>query len=166
MIMRKCITKKIRELRIKNKLTIQELAKKLDIPASTLGMYERGMRNPDIELVMKIAAIFDVDVKFFYDENHMISEIINSIDKIENNSEIIKARKRAGGFCELCSQVAPFFLQDGTPYLEAHKINIKYNIKKIVMLCPNCRKKMEILNYIGDINYLKKIIEREMKYGK
>ncbi len=164
--MRKCITKKIRELRIKNKLTIQELAKKIGIPASTLGMYERGMRNPDIELVMKIATIFNVDIKFFYDENYMISEIINSIDEIGNNSEIIKARKRAGGFCELCRQMAPFFLQDGTPYLETHKIIIKENIEKVVMLCPNCKKKIEILKYIGDINYLKGIIEREMEDGK
>lgn len=164
--MRKCITKKIRELRIENKLTIQELAKKIDIPASTLGMYERGMRNPDIELVMKIAAIFNVDIKFFYDENYIISEIINSIDEIGNDFEIIKARKRAGGFCELCRQMAPFLLQDGTPYLETHKIIIKENIEKVVMLCPNCKKKIEILKYIGDINYLKEIVEREMEDGE
>lgn len=162
MYMKKCITKKIRELRIENKLTIQELANKLNIPPSSLGMYERGMRNPDLELVMKISSIFNVDAKYFYDENNTISELINNINKIEEKSELIEAKKRAGEFCELCNGLTPFFLENGDPYLEDLEINIKDNVTKIAMLCPNCKKKVEILKYAGDINYLKRKIEREL----
>ena len=61
------------------------------------------------------------------------------------------ARRRADGICELCGQPAPFKKKDGDPFLETHHIKLlskggKDTIKNTVALCPNCHRKMHIVN--------------------
>lgn len=53
---------KIRENRKKLDLTQSELAEKLNISTSTIGMYEQGRRTPPIESLLKLSDIFGVEL--------------------------------------------------------------------------------------------------------
>ena len=53
-----------RNLRIERGFTQAELAKKLNISRSTIGMYETGSREPDYETLEKIADFFNVDIDY------------------------------------------------------------------------------------------------------
>lgn len=78
------------------------------------------------------------------------------------------AKIRAKGKCELCGKDAPFMNHDGEPYLESHHLqpvsegghDTKDNI---CALCPNCHRKMHILNKREDLNKIRKRIERDEK---
>ena len=81
-----------------------------------------------------------------YDRNPWVSEF---------------AKRRAKGKCQLCGQPAPFECKDGTPYLETHHIiwlseGGADTVDNTVALCPNCHRKMHILNSIDDIQKLKR----------
>lgn len=61
------------------------------------------------------------------------------------------ALHRAGGVCQLCDAPAPFRKQDTTPYLEVHHIEWLSRggvdtINNTVALCPNCHRKMHVLD--------------------
>jgi 5-methylcytosine-specific restriction protein A len=60
-------------------------------------------------------------------------------------------KRRANGVCELCNHDAPFKDSKGQPYLETHHIQWLANggedsIANTVALCPNCHRKMHVLN--------------------
>ncbi len=83
--------------------------------------------------------------------------------KVYHRDPVIAAyvKKRANGYCQLCGKRAPFNDQNGEPYLECH--HIKWISKggmdsadNCVALCPNCHRKMHILN---DSEDLKKLIK-------
>lgn len=70
------------------------------------------------------------------------------------------ARRRAKGRCELCSEPAPFNRKDGSPYLETHHIEWLANggadtVENTVALCPNCHRKMHVVNDDNDQNSLR-----------
>lgn len=54
----------IKRLRSSAGLTQVELAEKLGVSRSTIGMYETGTRNPDSEMLEKIADLFNVDIDY------------------------------------------------------------------------------------------------------
>ena len=61
------------------------------------------------------------------------------------------AKRRAKGICQLCLQAAPFKNKSGDPFLETHHIQWlskggEDSIKNTVALCPNCHRKMHLLN--------------------
>lgn len=67
---------RLSELRQAGGLTQVELAKRLDISRSTLGMYELGRREPDIETLEKIADFFNVDMDFLLGNSDKTTKII------------------------------------------------------------------------------------------
>ena len=82
--------------------------------------------------------------------------------KVYNRNSTIAAyaKKRANGICQLCGQPAPFADQNGEPYLECHHIDWLSkggmdSADNCVALCPNCHKKMHIINDKNDIALLK-----------
>lgn len=88
--------------------------------------------------------------------------VIKAQVKVYNRDPKIAAsvKIRANGHCQLCGQKAPFNDESGTPYLECHHIKWLSNggmdsIDNCVALCPNCHRKMHILNNAGDIDFLK-----------
>ena len=52
----------IRSFRIHSGLTQKELAKKLSISTSAVGMYEQNRRMPDLDTLQKLAQIFDISI--------------------------------------------------------------------------------------------------------
>lgn len=53
-----------KQLRIASGYTQQEIAEKLGISRSTIGMYETGAREPDFETLEAIADFFNVDTDY------------------------------------------------------------------------------------------------------
>lgn len=93
--------KKLRLLRKKAGITQANLAKKLGISPSTVGMYEQGRREPDSAMLVKIADTFDVSVDYLIDfkkskrkfEN--ADEIADRIEFILRNKDYLKNSKNA-----------------------------------------------------------------------
>ena len=68
----------------------------------------------------------------------------------------------AEGRCELCEEPAPFLNSNGEGFLEVHHIQHLANdgddtIENTVALCPNCHRKMHILDKKKDIKKLNNI---------
>lgn len=73
-------------------------------------------------------------------------------------------KRRAKGICQLCEQAAPFKNKKGKAYLETHHIEWlskggEDSIVNTVALCPNCHKKMHVLNIEKDIEKLKEKVK-------
>lgn len=71
------------------------------------------------------------------------------------------AKRKANGICQLCNESAPFNKRNGEPFLETHHVVWLSNggedsIENTVALCPNCHRKMHILNLNPDIKKLKR----------
>jgi 5-methylcytosine-specific restriction protein A len=74
------------------------------------------------------------------------------------------AKIRAKGVCQLCQKAAPFLDKYNEPYLETHHIiwlskGGDDSIQNTVALCPNCHKKMHILDLEEDRKQLFQAIE-------
>ncbi|WP_338749822.1 HNH endonuclease [Bacillus sp. FJAT-52991] len=68
--------------------------------------------------------------------------------------------RMARGICQLCDQPAPFKDKQNNPYLEVHHIEWLSrggddSIENTIALCPNCHKKMHVLDEKSDVNKLK-----------
>jgi 5-methylcytosine-specific restriction protein A len=69
------------------------------------------------------------------------------------------AKRRADGHCELCKEPAPFTDKAGKPYLETHHIEWLARggadtIENTVALCPNCHRKVHVLDQDSDFRRL------------
>ena len=68
--------KVFKSLRTQHKLTQQELATKLGVSRSAIGMYENGEREPDFETLEAIADFFNVSMdEFFVNDRKNINYI-------------------------------------------------------------------------------------------
>lgn len=63
------IGKKLKSLRKSRNLTQTELGKRLGIPTSTLGMYERNKRTPSPDILAKYINFFDVTYDYIFGNN-------------------------------------------------------------------------------------------------
>ncbi len=55
---------RIKNLRLLFNFTQKELANKLNIRQNTYSQYENGLREPSIEILIKLAEIFDTSIDF------------------------------------------------------------------------------------------------------
>lgn len=60
---------RMRELRLKRNLNMKEVAKALDIPYTTYVNYEKGAREPNSEMLVKIANFFEVSIDYLLKRN-------------------------------------------------------------------------------------------------
>ncbi|MCO7125140.1 helix-turn-helix transcriptional regulator [Sporolactobacillus shoreicorticis] len=70
---------RLKSLRIEKGITQKDLGDRLKLSESAIGMYERGERQPSIDLLRKIAEFFDVSRPYLLGD----SDIRNSSDKNE-----------------------------------------------------------------------------------
>ena len=108
-----------------------------------------------------------------------IDEIKDKAKKIENKKAVSKevktiyrernqyiseyTKERAKGICDLCGEEAPFKDKNGKPYLETHHVVTLANegpdaIYNTVAICPNCHRKIHVLNKKEDTDKLAKVI--------
>lgn len=153
---------KLKRLRKERKKTIREVATQTRISPSAIGMYERGERTPTMQTAVILSQYFGIPLDELIDIEKDDAEIVTNV-VCKNHllkDEVLIAKERSNSNCELCGKMAPFIDNNGEPFLEVYRL-FKPTINNktgIVMLCPNCKRKMEILNLEGDYNYLKSLI--------
>ena len=80
------IGNKIIQLRKQNNLSQSELAKKIGASRTIVGNYERNSNTPSIEILLKIAKVFNVSVDYLIGEGKLSSydkEVLKRIEDIE-----------------------------------------------------------------------------------
>lgn len=81
------ISEKIKQARIKKKLTQKQLAQLSEVAEITIRQYEAGKRRPKIEQLQKIASALNVPVSAFIDELTEEQRIKSTWEWIQNNDE-------------------------------------------------------------------------------
>lgn len=102
------IHKNLKYLRTKKKISQQYLADAMSIPRTTLGDYERGKTEPNLEMLVKLSDFFDVKVDDLIRSNisHLDYEILRnkhmkvlaiSVDRNnKENIELVDTKAEAG----------------------------------------------------------------------
>ena len=93
------LAKKIKDLRKKSGLTQAQLADKLEISASAVGMYEQGRREPDSQTLSKICRILDASGDYVLDldktakihkqKSEIYNVISDFIEHLENQENLM-----------------------------------------------------------------------------
>lgn len=96
-----------------------------------------------------------------YQKNYDNKNYVNAKEKkyYRNPDIAYISKKYAKGICQLCQKAAPFQDKDGNPYLESHHIEWlsrggKDRLDNVIALCPNCHKKMHIIDDKKDVKLL------------
>ena len=76
-----------KRLRTSSRLTQAEMAEKLGISRSTIGMYETGAREPDFETLERIADFFNVDTDYLLGRTEKTSILPETIGHYYLNDE-------------------------------------------------------------------------------
>lgn len=135
-------------------------------------VYRTDWYEPSYEEVTKEK--FEIKTNELAQKN--FNELYSKINyNIKRPSYIVKSRQRyrdpnisaivkkdANGYCDLCNKYAPFENKKNLPYLESHHIVFLSEggddvVNNCVALCPNCHKKMHVLNLEKDKIHLIKI---------
>lgn len=87
--------------------------------------------------------------------------------QFERNQDVVEYVLRAAdGDCQLCDQYAPFFRpSSGDPFLEVHHVvwlarGGEDSVANAVALCPNCHRKMHIVDDQRDVTRLREVAAR------
>ena len=87
---------KLKALRKRNHFTQQDIADRLGVTRSTVSNFEIGRRTPEIDVLEKLAAIYNVDLNYFATQticaNDLI-ELVKKAEKVFNNPEITEDKK-------------------------------------------------------------------------
>ena len=97
--------------------------------------------------------------------NQPVETVVHTKTFLRNPIISAYVKKRAGGKCQLCGAMAPFNDQNGDPYLECHHIEWLSkggmdSVDNCVALCPNCHRRMHVLNDPNDISLLKESLQK------
>jgi transcriptional regulator with XRE-family HTH domain len=76
MKLRKIIGKKLKTIRLANNLTIQELAQESAVSSNMISRVERGLTTPSVEILMKLAAVFQKSIDYFVEEIKTTNEVV------------------------------------------------------------------------------------------
>lgn len=67
-MVKKIVGKKLKSIRLKNDMTIQELAVSSRVSSNMISRIERGLTIPSVEILMKLANTFGMSIDFFVDD--------------------------------------------------------------------------------------------------
>lgn len=87
------IGERITQLRKQQNLSQDELAKKAGVSRTIIGNYERNTNRPSIEVLIKLAKVFNVSVDFLIGEGELAAldkDLLKRIEDIEKLDEDTK----------------------------------------------------------------------------
>ncbi len=134
--------------------------KDLNLPIPKVEALDDTHSEEEIEEHAKSLTIDELDEVAHSRESNNVEEKQTTVKVRKRDAYISQyAKERANGICQLCKQPAPFCTKDGKPYLESHHIiwlseGGADTVANTAALCPNCHKKMHILNNQEDIDIL------------
>lgn len=78
MKIKKIVGKKLKVIRLKSDMTIQELAEKSRVSSNMISRIERGLTIPSVEILMKLAGVFGKSINYFVEEVTTTHEIVHT----------------------------------------------------------------------------------------
>lgn len=78
MKLKKIVGKKLKAIRLKSDMTIQELASESNVSSNMISRIERGLTIPSVEILMKLAAVFEKSINYFVEEVSTTHEIVST----------------------------------------------------------------------------------------
>lgn len=78
MKLKKIIGKKLKAIRLKEGMTIQELALKSRVSSNMISRVERGLTIPSVQILMKLAEVFEKSINYFVEEVTTTHEVVFS----------------------------------------------------------------------------------------
>jgi predicted adenylyl cyclase CyaB len=160
------IGEKIKEIRIKNNLTQQELADKLYVSDKTISSYESGRTLPDINTLIEISNVLNVSIVNFVtntNDKNIEIEFKIKVNRIKLN-ELLKKIKDDSIFVREEDQIATYFKpnfrkfnnewlrvrkENNNNVLNYKKKNESGDIEEYEVLIDNYEKLKSIFNYLG-----------------
>jgi transcriptional regulator with XRE-family HTH domain len=79
--------KRIKDKRIENKLTQEQLGEKCDLSAAHIGHIERGTRILSVDVLFKISQVLKVSVDYLLFDSVDNNQILNSIGSMLKNTD-------------------------------------------------------------------------------
>ena len=77
-MVKKLIGKKLKSTRLRNDMTIQELAENSGVSSNMISRIERGLTTPSVEILVKLANAFGMSINYFVEEAEKGSTIIHT----------------------------------------------------------------------------------------
>ena len=77
-MVKKLIGKKLKSTRLRNDMTIQELAESSGVSSNMISRIERGLTTPSVEIIVKLANAFGMSINYFVEEAEKGSTIIHT----------------------------------------------------------------------------------------
>ncbi|ORJ53686.1 helix-turn-helix domain-containing protein [Geothermobacter hydrogeniphilus] len=78
MKIKKIVGKKLKAIRLKSDMTIQELAESSRVSSNMISRIERGLTIPSVEILMKLANVFGKSINYFVEEVSTTHEIVHT----------------------------------------------------------------------------------------
>ena len=107
-------SERFKELRSSRKLSQQELANKLGTSKSSVNMYERGEREPSLEMLECIADFFNVDMDYLLGKSRTANQVLALKEKSTPQTERDVLKQK---IVELLAQLTEDELKDAARYL-------------------------------------------------
>ena len=105
------LAKQIKILRIKAGMSQSQLAEKLSVSPSAVGMYEQGRRVPSVDLLILLARLFNVSLDYLIIGAEVHSSITSErIAETKNNCQY-------SAYCPLCNLMFGFDNDTGNSIL-------------------------------------------------
>ena len=126
------IYERLKELRLSNNLTQADFATAFNISQGTIGNWESGKRTPDIEMIIKISAFFNVSTDYLLG----CSDTPNAYTTTTGNTNVIQQ-------CKISH--SPIHMnEEHTDGLEHELLSVMKNFSR--------RDKIKILNFAYEID--------------
>ena len=160
------IGEKIKEIRIKNNLTQQELGDKLFVSDKTISSWESGRTLPDINTLIEISNVLNVSIVNFVNntnDKNIEIEFKVKVNRVEYN-ELLKKIKDISKLVREEDQIATYFKtnyrdfnnewlrvrkENNNNVLNYKKKNESGEIEEYEVLIDNYDKLKSIFNYLG-----------------
>lgn len=146
---------KLKELRIRNSKTQEEMANLLDISRVSYTLYESGKNMPEISRLKKIADIFDVSVDYLLDRS-------NEDENNTNSLYLIRLRQLRKFNNYTTDEVANLLGITRTAYVNYESGIRKPNIDKFIMLSKIYNTSVDYLLGLTNIDNNKTFVDNTL----
>lgn len=75
-MVKKLVGKKLKDTRLKNDMTIQDLSERSRVSSNMISRIERGLTIPSVEILMKLANAFGMSISYFVEEAEKGSTLV------------------------------------------------------------------------------------------
>ena len=156
---------RLKELRQKKHLTLEELGNAVGMLNSTLSQYENGKRNPNNEVWQQLADYFEVSVSYIKGEidTEYVGKIIKTIYLVACNKRVVIKTKKES----IITEIDRTFAITELLLLMFKQLNLDHRSESREIF----EKNASLLGLVGDekVDYIKEVsvsaTEENYKYG-